>query len=81
VKSLRVLRCYNGSGGDEGQRALEGLAELENLTLENVGVTDAGLDALRAFPKLKKLVVKESKVTEAALASLGSARPELQVSR
>ena len=81
VGTLRVLRAYGGSAGDEGVRSLGSLAELETLILEGIGITDSAIDTLSKLPRLRKLTLREPKVSEAGAARLRAALPALEISR
>jgi hypothetical protein len=56
--------------GDESLKHLEGLKNLEGLSLSGTKVTDDGLLMLRNFPKLVWLEIRDTQITDAGLANL-----------
>jgi hypothetical protein len=60
---------------------LKALKCLEDLSLRNTHVTDAGLAHLKGLTTLQKLGLTDTKVTDAGIDDLQRALPSLQVAR
>jgi len=63
------------------ERYLTPLTRLEELSLAETTVTDAGLLQLRALPKLRWLYLGETQISAAGAAELERVMPELRVFR
>lgn len=64
--------------GDAVTAPIASLNDLEELTLTNMNITDAGLARLARLPKLKRLDLSGTKVTDASLPLLETRFPALE---
>jgi hypothetical protein len=64
------LRVFGGAFGDAQMALLAPFEQLEELDLDNSGVTDAGLRRLQGFAHLRKLTLRHTAITGAGLIHL-----------
>jgi hypothetical protein len=62
-------------------RGVVSLRQLQELILQDTGVTDVALKALASLKKLKTVYLNGTKVTAAGMADLKKALPECEVTQ